>query len=163
MRGCDLAESAAQLEGDVPGIEIGELGLLRGTSALGLDAERLNLVIIGRVLLTVQSGRWFGAELVAALQCETRDGTQPWHQHRSAGGRRRRLVRGGRAPNARGIVTGKGGRRRIGQTPVISPQVKDTGSGLLADHYARTVLRQAFLGQIIAVGRVEGRGLRWKD
>src|SRR5215469_2214967 len=33
MRGCDLAESAAQLEGDVSGIEVGELGLLGGTSA----------------------------------------------------------------------------------------------------------------------------------
>jgi len=34
MRGCDLAESAAQLEGDISGIEVSEFGLLGGTGAL---------------------------------------------------------------------------------------------------------------------------------
>src|SRR5215469_9094364 len=97
MRGGDVPKSAVpenKVVSAFSGIEIGELRLLRGPSAVGLGAQRLNLVIVGGVLLTGQSRRGFGPELIPALECETRDSTQPRCRHGRAGRRRWGLVGG---------------------------------------------------------------------
>src|ERR1700747_2076902 len=94
-----------------PGIKVCEFGLLWRPGAVGLATQCLNFVMVGYVLLTVQRRRWFGPELVSALDCETRDGAQPWSRHGRARRRRRGLVRGRRAPHASRSVSSEWGRQ----------------------------------------------------
>ena len=94
VRGGNVPQSAVpedEVGSIFSGVEIGELGLLRSTGTLRPGTQRFNLVIVGSILLTVQSRRWFGPELVSALECETGNGTQPRRRHGRTGRRRRRL------------------------------------------------------------------------
>src|SRR5207249_1440193 len=109
----------------IPSIEIGQLRLLWDAGAVGAGAQRFHLIIVLRVLGTVQGRRLLRAKLVPALQREGTSRAEPGCRHR---GRRRwgRGLQGGRrAPCAGGSAADEGRWWRMREPPVVCPQSED--------------------------------------